>query len=620
MNVDIYQEAIRCLEARNYAMAEQYFWAVLASYPNHAESLRYLGLLARQRGDLNQAIDYFNRSLIADSSSAKAWANLADARLDSGEYHKSIPNYEEALRHDPDQYEVHNNMGVALQNIGEIGKSVDCFRRATEIKPERDELYNNLGNALAKLGQHEEAVTAYREGMRLNPQRAELAYNLGTSLHKQGEIDQAIDYYRQALRLRPNYPDASNNLATALKENGALDDAIAQYRETLQLLPLHALAHYNLSELVATGRYSFPPQEIATVKDFLASGQCPSLARSLFCFTLATVHHTQGEYDQAFGYYREANELRKQDLVQAKRNFDAAKHRAGIANIMAMYDRAYFEKVQTWGLDTEAPVFIVGMPRSGSTLVEQILASHPRVFGAGELGHIPRFVSELTAKSQGAMYAEPVLADKDAARNLATTYLASIKGLGKDAARVTIKTLENFLHLGVIATLFPNARIIHCRRDPLDVCVSCYFQNFHDLEFSWDLEDIAAYYVSYVQLMAHWAKVLPLRVHHVDYEELVSDQEGASRALVEFCGLPWDDRCLAFHKTRRPVRTASTVQVRKPISAQAVGRWKHYREHLGPLFQALGLPGDLRCDTPIHYSTPDGMDGNRHAAYPVSSL
>ncbi len=618
--VNIYEMAMDCLKVGDYPQAEQYFWSFLGNNPNHAEALRYLGLLARQRGDLDQAIDFFNRSLISNSINAQTWMNLGDARLQRGEYKKCAANFEAAVQLRPDLHEAHNNLGVALQHLGELERSVACFRRASELNPANAEIFNNLGNALAKIGNHAAAVAAYEQGRRLDPQKAEIAYNMGTSLHKQGAIDQAVVYYREALRLNPNYPDASNNLATALKESGSLDEAIVQYRETIRLLPVHALAHYNLSEMVSTGHYSFPSEEIEKIKNFLATDRCSPISRSLYCFALGTVYHRQGSYDQAFAYYQEANALRKRNLVETERAFDVEQHRAMIERLSAAYNREYFQKVPKWGLETELPIFIVGMPRSGSTLVEQILASHPRVFGAGELGDIPRLLSQLANGNPAVPTSGPMLNDERATRAAAAVFHERLVQLGTGADRVTVKTLENFLHLGVIATLFPKARIIHCRRDPLDLCLSCYFQNFNDLNFSWDLDDIAAYYVSYVKLMDHWSKVLPLRIHKVSYEELVSDQEAVTRALLAYCGLPWDARCLSFFETRRVVRTASSVQVRKPISGQAVGRWKKYQAHLGPLFKALGISPEKSAAVTVSCPSSQGLGKGSNSAFPVSSL
>jgi tetratricopeptide (TPR) repeat protein len=450
------------------------------------------------------------------------------------------------------------------------------------------ESYNNLGNALYREGKLAEATDAYEQARRLLPDKPEILYNLGAILHEQGDLERAADYYRQVLHLSPASIEARHNLATALKEQGLLDEAVIQFRETLRLQPEDMRAYSNLSDLAVAGRYHFAPEELARLKAFKASGRGSAVERSLCCFTIASVLDKHGHYDEAFGYYQEANKLRLRLAETNNTAFDARRHAAILDAIMATQDRDYFERIRGWGLDSELPIFIVGMPRSGSTLVEQILASHPRVFGAGELGEITRFIKNPVAPATGEVYASYLPPDQGAAQEMADGFLERLTHLGRGASRVTVKTLGNFAHLGIIATLFPRARIIHCRRDPLDVCLSCYFQNFQKIVFAWSLDDIGAYYRAYEKIMAHWASVLPARIYEVSYEGLVQNQEEVTRDLLAFCGLDWDERCLSFFNTRRAVRTASTVQVRKPITTRAIGRWKHYQSHLGPLFRALG--------------------------------
>ena len=291
---------------------------------------------------------------------------------------------------------------------------------AVRLLPLSAEAFANLGTSLKGQGKLPEAADAYREALRLEPDRPELAYNLGTTLHESGELDQAIEYYRMALQLKPAFPQASNNLATALKEQGCLEDAVAQFRATLQLEPDHVLAYYNLSELAAGGRYNFTVDELARVEGLLASPQCSAFERSLCGFTLGSVRAKQGKYEEAFGYYQQANKLRKGLVREHGPCFDAAAHQALVDRITAGHDQAYFQRVQDWGTNTDLPVFIIGMPRSGSTLVEQILASHPRVFGAGELGEIPRFIARLAEESEAHLYAKPVLSSQQATRALAS--------------------------------------------------------------------------------------------------------------------------------------------------------------------------------------------------------
>lgn len=493
-----------------------------------------------------------------------------------------------------------------------------CYMTALTIPmlPLSAATYTALGTSLKGEGKPAQATDAYRQAFLLEPDRPEVAYNLGTTLHEGNRIDEAIDYYRLALRLRPIYPEAANNLATALKEQGRLDEAVAQYRAILALSPEHALPYYNLSELAAAGHYRFTPEELARVQNLRSSPRLSAQERSFCAFTLATIHAQEGAYDQAFAHYQEANQLQHGLLKARGQSFDAGRHEALINRIIAIHDRGYFRQVAGWGTDTELPVFIIGMPRSGTTLVEQILASHPRVFGAGELGEVPNYLAFLAEEAPAGQYAGPVFTSPRIARAVATDYLARMTQLAQGAGRVTIKALDNFLHLGLLATLFPRARVIHCRRDPLDVCLSCYFQNFHDMRFAWSLDDIGAYHRCYRKLMAHWANVLPVPIHDVVYEDLVHNQEKVTRDLLTYCGLDWDPRCLEFHATRRVVRTASAVQVRNPISARAIGRWKHYRAHLQPLFEALREPDGKQRKTP----PPQGAASLTATAVPHSYL
>jgi tetratricopeptide (TPR) repeat protein len=564
------------------AEAEQLAWSALAGTPNHARTLHLLGLIAKQKGDLEQAIDYLNRALLCDGSQAAAWHDLGDVHFAAGDAAAAAANYEQALRLRPDWGLAYNSLGVALQSLGRWSRAEECHRQALHLLPESPQVHNDLANALKAQQKMDEAATGFAEALRLEPENPKLAYNLGTTLQEMGRHDQAVGYYRQALARRPDNPDASNNLATALKELGLFEECAAQLLRTLKLQPDHALAYYNLSELAAAGAYQFTPEQLRRVQARAESERLPELERSLCAFAAAAVLNKQGDFDQAFRYYQRANDLRHDLLVRHNVAFDAASHAARVDRIIATYDRPYFERVQNWGTDTDLPIFIVGMPRSGSTLVEQILASHPQVFGGGEIGEI-----DIAPWAPAAGTAAPVLPDRQAAQDMAAAYLQGVAALSGESARATIKNLENFLHLGVIATLFPRARIIHCRRDPLDLCLSCYFQNFQQVHWACRLDDIAAYYRSYEKIMAHWSRILPMPILNVRYEDLIQHQEAVTRELLAWCGLKWDEHCLSFWKTRRVVRTASTVQVRQPISEHAIGRWRHYRKHLGPLIAAL---------------------------------
>ena len=322
------------------------------------------------------------------------------------------------------------------------------------------------------------------------------------------------------------------------------------------------------------------------------SGMLDRLPSVLDHGVVAAAYDDAGDYDVAFGHYKAGNDLKKAaSLYQA----DATS--TYVDRVIATFGTEFFARMDRAGSQPELPVFIVGMPRSGTTLVEQILASHPQVHGAGELDYMRQITQALPERlapdSVGGQQTFPECAakiDTALAERIAEEHLQHLREHSASALRITDKTPSNFLRLGLIALLFPKARIIHCQRDPLDTCLSCYFLRFGQGQaFAYDLDDLGRYYRDYARLMEHWRRVLPSPLLEVPYEALVADQEGWSRRLIAFLGLDWDDRCLAFYRSERQVKTASVWQVRQPVYASSIGRWRRYAKHLGPLFAALGI-------------------------------
>ena len=340
-------------------------------------------------------------------------------------------------------------------------------------------------------------------------------------------------------------------------------------------------------ELLANdGGYRFSDEEMRRMENLVGDDGLAPRVKARLGFALARVFDRMGQFDNAFRHLRRAN-----DLIDGELFYDADQEERFAERTMAVFTPELFRDKAGIGADSERPVFIVGMPRSGTTLVEQILASHPDAAGAGELEDI-RFIGEgLEERLPGAgPYPDCVPSlDGELGRRLAAGYLERLAQVSADAARVTDKLPANFKHLGLIALLFPGARVVHCRRHPMDTCFSIYFQRFRGGHaYAFELGKLAHYYRQYALLMEHWRRACPLPMLELGYEDLVEDVETWARRLVDFCGLPWDERCLAFHSSARLVRTASLWQVRQPIYGTAVDRWKNYEAQLAPLKAALG--------------------------------
>lgn len=443
------------------------------------------------------------------------------------------------------------------------------------------------GNAAFRQGDIPQAAAAYERALALRPSHADAWLNLGATYRRQGRIEDAAACARRVLELRPDDPGALNNLANALNAQGRLQEAAGCYRRALELRPDDAEALYNLINQQSPNDGS--PEAEA---DFaLLSRQTAALERftpgqqSALLFALGKALDGRGDPDAAFESLIRANALHRSGL-----RFDIAASERLAAAIARRFDPALFARLQGAGSPSERPVFIVGMPRSGTTLVEQIVSAHPSVHGSGEIGFLPALVSRLRGP-QGTGF--PAVASELSGgdlQGLARAYLGALDSLGQGKARITDKTIGNFELLGLVHLCLPNARIIHCRRDPRDVCVSCFSTRFsggHD--YAYDLHELGRYWRLYDGLMAHWRAVLPPgRILEVDYETLVEDLETSARRLVSHLGLPWDDACLRFYESTRDVATASFAQVRRPIYTASVGRWRRYAGRLGPLLDALG--------------------------------
>lgn len=616
--------AVHHHQSGRLAEAEGLYRGILDEEPGQAHALHLLGVLAHQRGRPQEAIDLIGRALAAQGPHAVFHSNLGAAYLAAGRLADAAAQCREAIRLRPDTADAHFNLGLAqrgqgqlddaesefrqairlnprhldarcnfgavLQQQGKLAEALSVLQETVRLAPGHAQAHNDLGGVLLACGQPESAAAHLREAIRLKPDFAQAHSNLGAALEDLNHFDEAMACFRESLRLNPGYASAHNNLGSVLQAQGRMDEALAEFHEALRLDPNNAMVISHLSKLAAVGKYRFSAEQIEAIKQSLAGESLALDSRCRLHFTLAQVFDKAGSHDEAFEHACRGNEVRRELCLRRGVVFDPEAHGRFVARLSAVFTSAYFERVRPFGVDSELPIFIVGMPRSGTTLAEQVLASHPQVHGAGELEDMDRLSQTMPQHLGISMGYPECLAWLDAgtARTLALDHLHKLRQLSSEAARVVDKFPVNFLHLGIIATLFPKARIVHCRRDPIDTCLSCFFLNFGTrLPFALDLRHLGRYYREYERLMAHWAQVLPLPIFDLDYEELTADQESASRRLIEFCGLPWDERCLRFFDSQRVVRTPSTLQVRQPMYRSAVGRWKPYEAHLQPLLDEL---------------------------------
>jgi tetratricopeptide (TPR) repeat protein len=388
-----------------------------------------------------------------------------------------------------------------------------------------------------------------------------------------------------AERLQPESPDAQLLRARIHEQRGELEQAEAAYRLAIRVHPERTRAACLLTRLLGS---RLPDADLAEMEKRLDTPLFDDMRAGLL-FALASVMDAKGDYTRAAGYAREANAISLK-LGNRRDPYVPALHRQFVDGVIRVFTPDFFARMAGAGLDTDRPIFVFGLPRSGTTLVEQILASHPQVHGAGELQLGYQSFMAIPAALSRAGDPLACAADLNAAavRRLAEQHLAWLAARDNQGSRrIVDKMPSNYLYLGLLTAMFPRAAFIHCRRELRDVAVSCWLTEFQWLQWTNDFEHIATRFQEYLRLMEHWRRVLPVKVHQVDYESLVADLEPAARRLVEACGLPWDPACLEFHRSHRPVRTASALQVRKPIYRQSVGRWKHYEHELAELFARL---------------------------------
>jgi tetratricopeptide (TPR) repeat protein len=606
-----------CRQARLLPEGERAARRAVALDGTMAGAWNNLGIILQESGELEESRTCLERALELKPDNAEAHNNLANTckRLDLLE--AAERHWQRALALRPDYPEALSNTVVLLTEQGHYALAEEYGRRALRLNPKLEDAYVNLASlatacfnheaalelldallrvapdhaegmaaralALRQLDRLDAAHAAARRAVALAPESADIHLALGVVLQAMGRVEEALATFEQAETLSGGTAErALISQGRLLMEHGRTTEAQAAFERALAAVPHSAGAWSGYADL-----HKFTPGDphLAAMEAQLAAGKPPPGAqRTLLHFALGKAFLDIGDSDKAFLHLNQGNAMKRAATI-----YDAAASRRWMTSISEACSAEVLNRLAGSGVPSRLPIFVLGMPRSGTTLVEQILASHSEVHGAGELKYLHRLANRF-----GPYPASVARLDAPRLAELGRAYLAQVVPFAGGRRHVVDKMPSNFLYAGLIPLLLPGARIIHCRRDPVDTCLSCYSKLFGDEQsFTYDLVELGAYHRAYQQLMAHWRSVLPAgQFIEVDYEAVVDDTEREARRLLDFLELPWEEACLTFYRTERPVRTASVNQVRQPVYRSSSGRWRQHARKLGPLLAALGIAPD----------------------------
>lgn len=555
--------------------------------PDHGQAHNNLGVVLRRLGRVEESVASYRRAIEIEPGAAEPHNNLGAALSKLGRHEEAAESFRRAIEIAPDHAEAHNNLGNALGELDRADDAVACYQRAIEIAPTYVDAYANLGTLQVKIRRYDAAVVSFRRALAINPEVAQAQNGLAHALAEGRQLAEAIAHYEKALRIKPDYAEAHNNLGLALKMLGRIEEGQRAVETAIRLAPNRVEFYASLA--ASSKQFTQGDPHLAAMEGLARDvGSLPGEDQMLLHFALGKALADVGRHEESFAHLFAGNALKRRQTA-----YDEAAALSMFDRVRTIFTTELMREKAGLGHPSAVPVFIVGMPRSGTTLVEQILASHSRVFGAGEVSDLADAVGQLVTPGRtSAEFPEGARGMSGAQlHELGANYLERIITRAPAAIRITDKLPANFALAGLIHLALPNARIIHVRRDPVDTCLSCFSILFggHQPQ-TYDLAELGRYYRAYTALMEHWRGVLPPGVMlEVQYEEVVADLEHQARRIVAHCGLAWDDACLEFHRTQRLVLTASVNQVRQPIYHTAIGRWRPYRDMLGPLLAELGM-------------------------------
>jgi tetratricopeptide (TPR) repeat protein len=568
----------------------------VGAFAHLLEAVRHAPGVGLPHSNLGQALLHFKRirealfhgaeAVKLDPKIPETWNDLGNILRASGRSMEAMSSYLHALRLAPDMAFAHNNLGRILLDTGRAKEALVWLRFALDLEPTSIMIRSNIALALKNSELLEEAHAFAEETLCLDPGSDETHLSLGSILLELGRFEKAAELFRESIRLNPESVDAKLSLGILMGKIGDLEGSERSCREILQRHGPHART---LSWLARLLRGEVSDVDRATLLRLL---DAPELTESLqmeLHYSAALVEDGRGDYARSADHLRKANAIKVAENLRAGLVYRPEDYEEFVAQMKDACSAEFFERVEGFGIETDRLVFVFGLPRSGTSLTEQILASHSEVHGLGET-NLPRRSFEslpdlLDSKSNAVNCLGRI--DRETSVKIARNLLAKVEAIDRRSTLVVDKMPDNYNYLGFLATLFPRAKFIHCRRDLRDTAVSCWSTNFSYLDWTFDLEHIASRFAAYQDLMLHWERVLPIPMFQLDYEALVTDFESTTRSMIDWCGLEWEPSCLAYHKAKRIVHTASVAQVRQPIYRRSVERWRNYEEELGPLFERL---------------------------------
>jgi len=545
--------------------------------PNFAEAHNNLGTTLQEMGQLDEAANCYERALVIQPDYIEVHNNLGNTLNLLGQTDEALNSYKQALSINPDYADAHNNLGIIHHEMGQLDEAIKCYEKTIAINPENAEAHNNLGVTLNKLTQFHEAINCYGQALAINPNYDESYFNLGTTLYELGRNDEALNSYKQTLIINPDYADAYNNIGNILQELGQFDEAFSNYVYALAIDPDNAEFHRNLALMK---NYKKGDTQVIKMQSLLSDDNLSKSERIQLCFALAKAYDDLGEKDELFKILNQGNYLRKDDLnysIEKDLNNHSLFRKMFVSNI---------ENSSSYDSLSIRPIFIVGMPRSGTTLVEQIISSHHKVHGAGELNALDNLIAPIMNNYSTHNNS---LSEKNFL-SIRQGYSKKLSNLNVIESVITDKMPTNFKNIGFILKAFPEAKIIHLKRDAMAICWSIYQRYFpaEGIGFAYDMEDLGEFYNSYTEMMTFWHELFPNQIYDISYEDLTTNQEQETKKLLEYCELDWDKNCLNFHKNKRAVKTSSSFQVKEKMYQGSSDVWTKYKTQLKPLIDSLG--------------------------------